>query len=269
MPRRNNRVPHQPLDLTPPEQPRSFARREPTGPRPYWAKPVEDPYLRRLREERERADRQAEARKRDGIDWSVCLVPGCGGDLRNYMRYFLPMETRDPDRVLPLCDFHAAVAWRQMQNANGHPEVMRTTVDIDRELRERAAAREAAEAEKRKADRNGHMYFVRINDLIKVGWTQNLARRFKEYGAGAEVLCHYPAHAGEEAPLHRELKPSRAKGREWYHDNDVLRLHISNAIQRHGHPTVEADWTVPENTAQPIRPRSGSRGGYYGGVAQR
>lgn len=272
MPRRNNRgesVP--PLDITPADIPKRVQIGErPLGPRPYWAKPVEDPYLRRRREERERADRQAEARKRDGVDWSVCLVPGCGEDLRIYGALIFRIEDRDPDKSLPLCDHHATVAWRQIQSRKGDPLIMRTTAEVDAELRHRQATKEAEAAARRKADRNGHMYFVRINDLIKIGWTRNLGRRLKEYGAGAELLCHYPAHADEETALHRQLRPSLAKGREWYHHDDVVSMHIADTLKRHGSPRVTADWTEPAPSARDrARVRSSSRPGYYGGVAQR
>lgn len=263
MPRRNQRddsVP--PLDLTPTDlKPLSRSRSgEFPGPRPYWAKPVEDPYLRRMREEREQADRQAEARKSNGIDWSVCLVPGCGRDLRVLSYAYLRARNRDTDHLVPLCDYHATVAWRQLQNRNKEPLVMRTTAEVDQEIRDKWAAQEIAAAEARtaeaKAMRRGLMYLVRINDLIKIGWTKDLPRRLKEYGAGAELLCHYPATLADETDLHRSLRPALAKGREWYHhDHKLVQIHLASSLKHHGPPRISAEWTQPVEKKDPIRLR--------------
>lgn len=97
---------------------------------------------------------------------------------------------------------------------------------------------------------------LRINDLVKVGWTKNLHRRLKEYGAGAEMLCHYPATRNDETTLHRQLRSVLAKGREWYHDGDVIRLFVRQAIERHGPPTIiAADWTEPRKDVIKLRRR--------------
>lgn len=240
MPRRNQREQHVPLDLTPPDTRR---RSDPIPPRQWDA---EDPHLRRLRQEKQAAIRQAEARKRNGIDWSVCLVPGCGESL-DYFGLTLPVaENRNTDDYLPLCTNHSLVVWQRVQLIKNEPTVLVAAEDARAARARRDQERAAEEAARRRASQDGEIYFVRINDLVKVGWTRTLGRRLKEYGAGAELLAHYPAKAHEEHPLHKQLRPALAKGREWYRDGDLVQLFINHALERYGPPTAEAEWTEPK-----------------------
>lgn len=92
---------------------------------------------------------------------------------------------------------------------------------------------------------SGHIYFVKIGDLVKVGWSSRLIERLKQYGASAEVLVHYPATRSDEALLHQQLEPSRAKGAEWYRDDPILRAFLNRALEEHGPPTVIPKWRTP------------------------
>ena len=72
--------------------------------------------------------------------------------------------------------------------------------------------------------------------------------RLKAYGPNIELLCHYPGTKQDETTLHRQLRDSLAKGREWYHDDEVLALFINQAIERHGPPKQHLlpYWTEPK-----------------------
>lgn len=254
MPRRNHREPHQPLDLTP----KTFPEPQPLG---YHLPPAVASHraeMRKLEQSAERVERQAKARAQGGIDWSICLIPGCGKDLRVFgARTPHAAPDRDASRHLPLCYEHGLIAWRQVQKVSDLPVIIETAAAIEKREQERALAevRRRVAARGGKGDHEGLMYFVRINNLVKVGWTQNLPRRLKEYGAGAVLLVHYPATSEEETELHRSLRPALAKGREWYHDGDVIQLFVKNALQRHGPPTVKAFWTKPRPEAIKLRRR--------------
>lgn len=92
----------------------------------------------------------------------------------------------------------------------------------------------------------GQIYFVRLNGMIKVGWSSKLRSRLKSYGASAEILCHYPASRPEERDLHRQLRPYLAMGREWYQECQLLVDVVAGVIQRHGEPTIFPAWTRPK-----------------------
>lgn len=246
MPRRNHRERYEPADLTPPGEPKPHRLSD----RPEILTPRQ-----RSDRERERAQRQREARILHGIDWSVCLVPGCGQNLMIYGG-FIPPEDRNVNTTLPLCFNHAVMIWQQVQRDRWLPEVIETAEQLHARHVAEEAARQHEQAQAFKARRDGLMYFVRINDLVKVGWTRDFRRRLKEYGAGAVVLCHYPATSDDETTLHRQLRSVLAKGREWYHDGDVIQLFVTQAIERHGPPTItKADWTEPRKDVIKLRRR--------------
>lgn len=240
MPRRNNREAYEPVDLTPPNK----TKPDPIG----WghmsrAEVNHAVRMRDLEAAAERIRRQVEAEAQGGIDWSICLVPGCpktvGGLLGN-ARHRPP--DRDTSRHLPLCHEHGVVAWRQIQQASGLPVLIETAKQVEKREREYQARLRNG-----KPESDGELYFVRINDLVKVGWTATLSRRLKEYGAGAELLCHYPGTRDDETTLHRRLNAVRAMGREWYHDGPVIQRYVDQALEEHGPPTAKAAWTVPKN----------------------
>ena len=152
-----------------------------------------------------------------------------------------------------LCEFHADAAWRQVE--------MRDTTQTDatvpgaegREY-ERAEARAKRSSARRKPTAMGQIYFVRMDGLIKVGWTTKLADRVRSYGPKALLLANYPGTRADEANLHRQLAPSRHSGREWYHEDDVVTAFITEAIGRHGAPRFEQiAWTRPKEAVRPRR----------------
>lgn len=238
MPRRNQRADHPPIDLTPAD----LGIKPHSRPRPFNSPPPSA-----TDERHERAERQRKARIQNGIDWSTCVIPGCGASLLSYGRQSAGLEARDPDHYLPLCHRHASVVWRNVQSWYGHPQIMEIVTELDTKAQARQDASEAAFTAR---DQGGEsvIYFIRHNGLVKAGWTKDLFARLKAYGPGTEVLCHYPGTRADETHLHRQLRPALAKGREWYHDGDLVALFVQNALERYGPPTItSAGWTEPKS----------------------
>jgi hypothetical protein len=52
----------------------------------------------------------------------------------------------------------------------------------------------------------------------------------------ARVLALYPGSRDDETNLHRQLRPARALGREWYEDGDILADFVAVALEQHGPP---------------------------------
>lgn len=148
---------------------------------------------------------------------------------------------------LPLCFDHMAVAYNQAKAGADDPLM----VDAVAQVVERREQREAGERDAGKAkwlaNKDGDIYYVRLNGLVKVGWTRSLADRLRAYGPNVEVLCHYPATYDDETHLHRQLDPFRAKGREWYRDCAALHDFVARAIAEHGAPTESAAWSEPKD----------------------
>lgn len=152
-----------------------------------------------------------------------------------------------------VCEYHADVIWAAFEWRDArdrHQDVPgmegRDYIRVD--------ARAVRERERRKPSSVGEIYFVRVDELIKVGWTSKLADRVRSYGPKAELLAHYPGTRADEAALHRQLTPARFRGREWYSDGPILQGYITEALERHGPPRFERiEWTEPKK--QGIRSR--------------
>lgn len=144
-----------------------------------------------------------------------------------------------------ICERHAYEIWRrvEMRDAEHRDEAIeyREARDYDR-----SEARAKTAPARRKPAAMGEIYYVRVNELIKVGWTTKLADRIRAYGPEAELLANYPGTRADEAALHRQLTPSRYRGREWYSDTPILQAFIAEAVAQHGPPRFDRiPWTEP------------------------
>ena len=246
MPRRNGgREHYEPLDLTP-EQVNNEASRKRRQQRANES--FGDWQDRRRREEAEGAERQRSARINRGIDWSVCLVPGCGKELRLWGGPDPALRHRDHTYALPLCLDHMFVAYNQAKRT-ADKDLPVSVAANTRVIERRQAVIEAElDAEKRAfmARTDGHLYAVRQGELIKIGWSREVSARVRGYGAGVEVLAVWPGTRADETALHRQLRPALAKGREWYADGPILADFIASIVAKYGEPWVADTWTRPK-----------------------
>lgn len=175
-------------------------------------------------------------------------MPGCGAPLFTWGKRAMHPDParRDCTVALPLCYSHLAIAY--LQALPGHDDPL--LVEAVAEATERRAGHEQTEREKRKRaylERiDGDIYFVRLNGLIKVGWSRDIEARLRAYGPSAELLCHYEGTRHDETNLHRQLRPFLAKGREWYDECPAIHDFINDAIAKHGEPYLKAEWTQPK-----------------------
>jgi hypothetical protein len=239
MGRKNNRTDsYEPLDLT------SFTEDRMSGPRNFTLAERRQ----RADDQREREERQRNARQNRGIDWSICLVPGCGADIYKYGRTMTrPPEWRNHKVSLPLCLEHLWVAFHQAKSAADNDLEVCVQANALVQERRQAMLDAGAEAERkaRLANTSGHIYAVRHNGLIKVGWSRDVHQRIHSYGPDVQVLCIYKGTRDDETNLHRQLKPARARGREWYEDGPILADFIAKAVEQHGEPEARDYWSRP------------------------
>lgn len=237
MPRRNRLSRAKPLDLTPePAPPRTFGTK-------LWETPKPAP---KAVTERENAERQRAARMNNGIDWSVCLVPGCGKSVHGYVHGCPAPEERDPNTWLPMCLDHASVVAQNVHRWWPNSDIAKAVIAIQERQQQQSERRER-NIVVRGQGAEGIVYFLRQNGLIKVGWSSDIAKRMKSYGPSVEVLVTFPGSRHDETNLHRQLRSELAKGREWYHDSAVLQHFIAEALKRHGAPSPKhlPGWTEP------------------------
>jgi hypothetical protein len=202
-----------------------------------------DPELATQRAENRRQFRLS----RPPLRFEQCAIRGC-------------RERVYGNAELSVCEDHAVVIWEIVEKRDQSPFLREClSAAIERRDTIRAQQREAVKAEEQALrtapDAEGDIYYAKVGDLIKVGWSSDLYQRMRSYGPHAELLVHYRATRADETYLHRQLKPSRAKGREWYADDAIIRAFVARALREHGEPRfVTLDWTDPKQ--QPARVKS-------------
>lgn len=246
MGRKNNRAETgDPLELSSAEVyvdplPRTYRRRETPDERDAR---VNAEFGRRRARNDERMDQRVTAAI---TDQHHCCIPGPGEKTaawRSWRREAAPVS-----EYLPLCPRHETIVAKQAEDTWNHPDV----VAMREKLARQQVTREVQREERLDilgesgGAKQGQIYFVRLNGLIKVGWSLRLRTRLKAYGASAQILCHYPASRADETHLHRQLRPYLAMGREWYQDCKLLNDVIAQAVKQYGEPSIYPYWTVPK-----------------------
>lgn len=240
MPRRNQRgTEPEPLAITPDDIPRPKPPRQ-WIPQEEWEarKDARDEVFAQRRKVREQAERRK--RVQEAINWDFCIVPGCLARVR------IQPYLRDVDLRLPICDFHAVIVKQQIAPSWERADVVEARQDVQKH---RELVQDGQERSWEIATSGGHskgqIYFLRLNGLVKVGWSSNVVKRFKAYGPEVEILCHYPASRQDETLMHRQLRPYLAKGREWYQDCKLIEDVVAKLVEQHGPPKLSATWTEP------------------------
>ncbi len=136
----------------------------------------------------ERARRREESRKLL-LAMPKCLVPDCPNT---------PLPGRQRDDELPVCWPHAVEVWSMVQRRRGEPEVILTAEEqaAERQARDQErVAREAAEEQRFRRDPHapGEIYFVKVNGLIKVGWSGTL---WEGHGSTRRTCIASSRHTG-------------------------------------------------------------------------
>lgn len=159
---------------------------------------------------------------------NVCCWPEC----------FAPAEHHDA----PLCETHlrtAGMAWlrdnietvREVTGAASQ-EIMFDRVRRDAEHRrpEREAQASAARAER---EAGAIVYYLRIGDVIKIGFTTNLHQRLAGLRLNpSAVLATEPGGRDQEYRRHQQFADERYGRREDFAPSDRLLAHIEH-LARH------------------------------------
>lgn len=143
---------------------------------------------------------------------------------------------------MPICREHAAQAWKAFEDIE--PESYKRLVRGEtREIASEARALKAKvdETKRLAVHRPGTIYFVRIGDRIKIGFTTDLYRRMCQYPPNSELLAIHPGTPGLERQTHKQFAHHLADGREWFRPNRELADHIEKVRKQYpGTPTMAA-----------------------------
>jgi len=117
------------------------------------------------------------------------------------------------------------------------------------EAQQRAAEQRQRLAEAEEAINNGQKhksgpipgwcYLVKVDDLIKIGYTKNPWQRLRAYPPNAEVLAVFPGTKVLEKDLHGRFRFALRKGREWFRDAPEIREYVAEVVGMYGPPYKE------------------------------
>ena len=159
---------------------------------------------------------------------------------------------------LPFCEACAMALWVIIDE--GASDSAKSSAR-DESFAEYAARRDAADAKAREQEaksaeesrrermtKPGTIYYLRMDSLVKIGYSSNMAGRLRQYPPNAELLACHPGTRETERDMHNKFAPQLAKGREWFTPSDALNRHIAEV--RESFPQHEWQTTVPARAAR-------------------
>ena len=98
---------------------------------------------------------------------------------------------------------------------------MSTDDEIDRQWREE-------QARIRSMTHPGTIYYLRVGDLIKIGFTVDFGQRMRSYPPNAVLLARHPGTRETERQMHHKFLHRLAKGREWFTPCEEIDRHVES-----------------------------------------
>lgn len=103
-------------------------------------------------------------------------------------------------------------------------------------------------AETKEALEQGQVYYLRVGDQIKIGFSGDVRRRLRSYPPGSELLALEPGDKKLERRRHNEFAEWLVAGREWFEPSAELLQHTQDLVTMHGDPGQYA-----HNYREPVR----------------
>lgn len=151
-----------------------------------------------------------------------CIWPGCD------------MQKHDG---LQLCRVHTGIVVNHADRSEraAREELARLH---EQHLAEQAEAERIIEAGKKldKGPIPGWCYIVKVDDLIKIGYSAQPEQRLRAYPPNAEVLAVFPGTKTLEKDLHGRFRFALRKGREWFRDAEEIRAYVAEVTAMYGPP---------------------------------
>lgn len=168
-----------------------------------------------------------------------CAWPGCRAEMQSPM----PGGKTFENRYGVLCHVHAVdVAVAVVQHQTDQNQFMQffERMSDERAIRVERWKREdeqyEAEKAKRRGDQEGFVYYIRIGERIKIGYSADVKRRMRAYPPGSELLATEPGDRALERKRHQQFAGSLADGREWFRPTpDIMEL-VHELVTTYGYP---------------------------------
>ena len=128
-------------------------------------------------------------------------------------------EWRPLDLTVPMCWKHSRITAEDFGRACGvYDERIRS---IESKSRPKSHAR-------------GKVYYLRVDGLIKIGYSSNVYGRLRAYPPSSELLAVEPGSMETERLRHGQFRADLKHGREWFRESDDLKSWITAVRQEHG-----------------------------------
>jgi hypothetical protein len=151
--------------------------------------------------------------------WSECTAQGANGKFCS--------RPSLPEAPFPICVHHAAklVEYISKVVADQSGTKFDNVLDIFRVFDLLDGAEDIPLPPRPK---NGHVYYIELDGLIKIGFSTELARRIRHYPPTTKFLAAEPGESVLEKRRHAEFAHLRHGGvkSEWFNDDPGLREHI-------------------------------------------
>lgn len=191
---------------------------------------------------RKRIDQRRAAR-----EVATCLYPLCESKVAKHL-----------GARMVLCMGHALDLWAAMEDARSWYPAM-SEHELRKRLRKRQADQKRAEQSESAAIEPGWIYYIRVDERIKIGYSADVKKRMRAYPPHSELLAVHPGTPTLERDIHREFRGHLAQGREWFRPDDPIMERIAQVIEQFGPPPKSFVYKFREGTTQRIKPHPKSR----------
>lgn len=127
-----------------------------------------------------------------------------------------------------VCRNHEMEIWDRVRRRRGDPVIEQLILESVAQQDQRRRDDELRQREVAKTQ--GWIYYLRLDEKIKIGWTSDLDQRMKAYPPHAIRLAVHRGSRADERDLHRTFTPFRVAGREWYSQGNELMSHIQKYV---------------------------------------
>jgi hypothetical protein len=149
-----------------------------------------------------------------------CIWPGCTGGKAM--------------TGTPICEGHALHVYDLIVQAKPAGELEARKDGLASAAAVAANTRAAKDGQSKAAQTApGYVYYLRIGDRIKIGWTSNVWQRTKAYPPNAELLATHPGTRETEKLMHAKFAHLLVDGREWFQDHDSIKLHVMKVVDQY------------------------------------
>jgi hypothetical protein len=137
----------------------------------------------------------------------------------------------------PLCEQHANDVWATVDAGQteefkkAHRDERIAVLRLERLAKEQKQSKREASSYDRYTE-PGFIYYLRVGDLIKIGYTFYLEDRMKAYPPNSELLATHPGTRQTERQMHHKFLHLLKQGREWFIEGDDLMAHIEDVSSK-------------------------------------